>query len=79
MAAPHTCTDCGQELEIGFIPDATHGAVVQSHWHAGEPKKTHFFGIKAGIKADWSQAVPITAYRCVGCGLLKFYALSESD
>lgn len=79
MAEIGPCTSCGQELKIGFIPDATYGAVVQSQWHAGVPKETHFFGIKAGLKADWSQAVPITAYRCEGCGLLTFYAHSESD
>lgn len=79
MAERRTCSDCGQELELGFIPDATYGAVVQAHWHAGEPKKASFFGLKVGLKADWSQAVPVTAYRCSGCGLLKFYAVSESD
>ena len=79
MADQQRCTDCGHALEIGFVPDATYGSVAQSHWHAGEPKQAKFFGIKAGVKADWSQAVPIIAYRCGGCGLLKFYAPSDSD
>ena len=73
------CSDCGQALELGFIPDATYGAVAQSHWHAGEPEEARVFGIKAGVKADWSQTIPITAYRCTGCGLLKFHAVRESD
>lgn len=79
MTESRRCSDCGQELEVGFIPDATYGAVGQSHWHPGEANEARFLGLKAGVKTDWSQTMPVTAYRCAGCGLIKLYAIRKSE
>jgi len=35
---------------------------------------SHLLGIKTGVKVDKKEFVPITAYRCTGCGVLRFYA-----
>ena len=83
MTTAPTCADCGEALQIGFIPDATIFPVKQSHWHPGPAVHESFVGLEAwdkrGVKTDWEQAVPIKAYRCPGCGLVKMYALSDVD
>jgi len=83
MTTQPVCADCGETLQIGFIPDSTLGPVKQSHWHPGPALHEKYFGTKAGdkrgVKTDWEQTVPITAYRCPGCGLVKIYALSDTD
>lgn len=83
MTTKPTCADCSETLEIGFIPDATIGPVKQSHWHPGAAVHERFVGLEAydkrGVKTDWEQAVPVTAYRCPRCGLVKIYALRDAD
>lgn len=78
-----TCTDCNQELELGFIPDASYATVFQTHWHPGTPEDSRFLGMKMpsaigkevpNIKHDSTVMVPVKAYRCPGCGVLKFFA-----
>ena len=80
MIDGYACSDCGQDMENGFIVDEGHlGSMLKSRWHGGEPAEVSLLGIKmAGYKIDPSQMVPITAWRCTGCGLLKIYALRES-
>lgn len=77
------CSDCDTELEIGFIPDASYLTVLQSQWHAGTPEDSRFLGLKPhtifgkdvpSIKHDSNSMMPVTAYRCPDCGVLKFYA-----
>ena len=63
----------------GFIPDAAYGAIVQTGWHAGTPKENRFLGMKTGVKCNPSDMVPITTYRCGGCGLLKSYAHQPTE
>ena len=81
MTTQPLCSDCGEALQIGFIPDSTLGPVKQSHWHPGPAVEEKYFSArdKRGVKTDWEQSVPITAYRCPGCGLLKVYAVSDHD
>ena len=69
-----TCTDCGKGMEKGFVPDFAYAAIAQMVWHRGEPEPAHFIGLKSGIKVDKKEFVPITTYRCTGCGVLRFYA-----
>ena len=69
-----TCQDCGTVMEVGFVPDFAYAAIEQMVWHSGNPEPAHVFGIKAGVKVDKKEFVPITAYRCTGCGVLRFYA-----
>jgi hypothetical protein len=61
-------------MEEGFIPDATYGAILQSHWYPGEPDERKFLGISTGAKIEKSEMLPIEAYRCSRCGVLRLYA-----
>ena len=69
-----TCPDCGKAMEKGFVPDFAYAAIAQMVWHRGEPEPAHLLGIKTGVKVDKKEFVPITSYRCTGCGVLRFYA-----
>ena len=76
---PRTCPDCKTGMEIGFIPDFGPG-IRQLVWHKGEPQSRHFLGINTGtVKVDQDEFVPLTAYRCNGCGSLKLYAPAQDS
>ena len=83
MDLSQTCTGCGAELEIGFIPDVSMAVALKLSWHRGEPDdKTmlDFLKYGPGVKYDRSQLIAIRALRCTKCGLLKLYANPiESD
>lgn len=69
------CSDCGSELEKGWVPDQSYGGVHRGTWHRGEVARVISFGlIKIGIHYNKQETIPITAYRCTNCGLLKSYA-----
>ena len=74
MLAVPDCPDCAVPMVSGFIPDATYGQILQTHWQEGDPENTSFLGLKTGIKADPSRMLPIWSWRCPSCGLLKTYA-----
>ena len=54
MSVLSQCPDCGGRMEEGFIPDATYGQILQTHWHPGEPEKSTFLGMNMGTKIDRS-------------------------
>ena len=72
-------------MEIGFIPDALSGAIWQSQWHPGpaDPHHATILGMKVGgklnVDADLSRTLPITAFRCAGCGVLRLYATQTKN
>jgi len=74
MAMTRSCPDCQSKMDEGFIPDASYGTILQSHWHAGSPKKATLLGMPAGTKVNKMQMTAIAAYRCSNCGLLRCYA-----
>ncbi|MDH3592402.1 MAG: PF20097 family protein [Planctomycetota bacterium] len=70
-----SCPECRERMEEGFVPDATYGQTLQAHWMPGSPEKATFFGVKLGsTKIDRKQMLPIRAYRCKRCGLVRHYA-----
>ena len=73
------CADCDSDMVLGFAPNLTHSGFVQLKWHKGEPEDSRFLGLKTGVKIDQRELVPMTAYRCTNCGLLKFYANPTGD
>ncbi len=79
MSMKLQCPDCGTEMEEGFIPDATYGAVLQTCWHRGTAESKTFLGMGTGIKYDPTNMMPVTACRCTSCGLLKFYAKPKDE
>jgi len=71
----HKCPDCDSAMEKGFLPDHGHAAVHRPTWHRGDAEPLLSFGfIKSGIKYDKNETIPVIAYRCTNCGLLRSYA-----
>ncbi len=67
------CLRCGGEMEEGFALDELHGGMKQGQWVAGIPEKS----IWTGLKLKGRRKMPISAYRCLACGFLDFYAHDE--
>jgi len=64
------CPKCKGEMIQGFVGDQSDGNLYVAGWHAGQPKKSFWFGAKSGH----SEALPIGAFRCQKCGFLEFYS-----
>lgn len=77
------CPDCNLEMEIGYIPDmADAGGVIQMVWHASTLKPVTIFGLKTGSVKPNDNAktpLPIWAFRCPNCGMLRLHAIAASD
>jgi len=58
-------------MERGHIPDIAEGHVVQTAWARGDPERRRFVG---GIKVNTKEQLPVTAFRCTGCGYLELFA-----
>jgi len=65
---PTRCSECGGEMEAGFIPDVAEGKVLQQTWARGPVEKGSFGSVKV------KDPLPVTTHRCRNCGLLKSYA-----
>ena len=69
-----TCAECGKAMEAGFVLDLldhqTHGSGTQSAWIDGAPEPSFW----TGVKLKGHQRLPVTTYRCPGCGYLESYA-----
>ena len=66
-----TCAKCGKAMEAGFVLDhQAHTTGTQSAWIDGAPEPS-FWGVK--LKGH-QRRLPITTYRCPGCGFLESYA-----
>ena len=64
------CPKCGKRMEPGYVLDITHGAMAQSSWIEGAPERSFW----TGLKLKGHQRLPVTTYRCTGCGYLESYA-----
>ena len=66
-----TCAKCGKAMEAGFVLDHEgHRAGTQSAWIDGAPEPSFW----TGVKLKEHQRLPVTTYRCPGCGFLESYA-----
>ena len=80
MSGTTTCSACSAPMEPGFVPTSKGGAsMFPAVWHPGPPDSEKSFWEKVttgaeGAKIDADELVPISAYRCSGCGLLQLYA-----
>lgn len=71
------CTDCGSEMENGFMVGSEAMGV---DWHRGVPKLATLFGFKtSAYKIDRTQVLETKTYRCTKCGLLKSYAYEKES
>jgi rubredoxin len=75
MEKTHLCPDCRVEMAGGFIPDH-YAQTIRSHWHPGTGTEKTFLG---NLKLDSALMIPIIAFRCPDCGLLKQYASKHND
>jgi hypothetical protein len=74
MIPTQRCPDCRVEMQIGFVPDL-YAKIVQSRWHPGLPTAKTFVG---NLKLDADAMIPIAAFRCPECGLLKQFAMPSA-
>jgi hypothetical protein len=70
MTRPATCPKCSGRMEEGFVLDRTYGANLQASWVEGRPAKSFW----AGMKLKGLVNLPITTFRCSGCGYLESFA-----
>jgi len=74
------CPDCALPMEVGCLPELTKGGVGLTNFLPGIPPEEKLFGLikTGGIVVDWKTAIPVAAFRCPKCGLLKSYALKPA-
>jgi hypothetical protein len=64
-------------MERGHVPDVGHGgSVALASWAAGPPQRSRFFG---NIKLRKNEQLPLSAFRCPGCGYIELYAHAEEE
>lgn len=64
------CTECGVEMEPGFLLDHNENGAHQAKWAKGTPQKRWWGGLK--LSPDDIRSVETA--RCKACGFLKSYA-----
>lgn len=69
------CPDCAGKMVEGFILDMTYGGQLVPRWVEGRPEQSMW----TGVKAKGKECRSVETYRCVQCGLLRSYALTEVD
>jgi hypothetical protein len=74
MTQPTTCPKCSGHMEPGFILDRAPGAgaKLQAKWVEGPPTPSFWAG---RVKLEGREPVPITTFRCSGCGYLESFAI----
>lgn len=73
MTQPMTCPKCSGRMESGFMIERRGGAVDQQvRWVEGEPVPRFFF---SGVRLEGREPMPVTTYRCDGCGYLESFAM----
>ena len=75
----HICPKCQKSMEQGFIPDWTHGAVLQTNWVRGLPSRASFWQRLGtfkdlAISYDYKDYLKVVTYRCPECGYLESFA-----
>jgi Domain of unknown function (DUF6487) len=64
------CPKCRAEMTAGFVPDHSHGVILQGHWYEGG-FETKWLGTRLRNEGG---GLPITTYRCASCGYLEAFA-----
>lgn len=83
MATP-TCSACGTEMQIGFVPEATLGGFFVSVWHPGDATRdgktlAQRVASPAGVRYAGADVLAIDAWRCSGCGRVDLFATRPPD
>ena len=75
MTQPMTCPKCSCHMESGFMLDrAAGGANLQAKWVDGPPPTPSFWA-SGRVNMQGREPVPVTTFRCDGCGYLESFAL----
>ena len=75
MTPPPICPKCSGPMEPGFIRDrAAGGANLQAKWVEGLPTQS-FWPPGDRVNMEGREPVPVTTFRCGGCGYLESYAM----
>ncbi len=67
------CSECGGKMQRGLVVDTEGYYGMQldaAYWVEGKPERN----ILGWLKVRKKEKHYITAFRCEGCGFLKFYA-----
>ena len=63
------CPKCGQQMQEGFVPEASQSRAGGVRWVSGQPEVSYF-----GLSLRGREVIEIQAFRCAGCGYVEFYA-----
>ena len=69
------CPDCAGEMVEGLILDMIQGKQLAPRWVKGRPEESFW----RGLKTKGMECRSVETYRCVNCGLLRSYAVTEVD
>lgn len=73
MTEPKKCPKCAGNMESGFMIDrAGPAANRQAQWLDGPPTPNFW---RHGVKMHGREPVPVTTFRCEGCGYLESFAI----
>jgi hypothetical protein len=76
MTQPTTCPKCHGSMEQGLMLDRKDGGSdLQARWVRGEPTPRTFWG---NVRLKGRKPLPVTTYRCEGCGYLESFAIRAS-
>jgi hypothetical protein len=64
------CLRCKRAMEAGFLVDHGYGVVYPAAWIAGVAEWNWW----RGLNLKRRDKMPVTTFRCPGCGLLESYA-----
>jgi hypothetical protein len=70
------CPDCKVAMKEGFMTDFAFNRTIEVLWHPGKVESSTFLGIRQGaMEFDRTKFLPIVAFRCPECGLVRTYAI----
>lgn len=75
-AMSYQCSRCNSDMERGFLLERGDGSVLSPEtWVAGEPQKS----VLAGVSLKNKKIFEVITFRCVACGHLDSYALTQKS
>ncbi len=69
MTAPY-CLNCRGRMQRGFLLDRVGVDSSETYWASGE-----FWSFKLG----WQNILPVSTWRCTGCGMLQSSAIDRAQ
>lgn len=76
----NTCPNCGGTLEKGYLLDRDGKSSIsrQARWARGELDSSLMGALfQRSVTQNVQDTLPVTTWRCLGCGKLESFALPE--